>query len=116
MHSLFLCFFLLTACCGGASPLPDPPPVESILQTLTLDDVRTLAEKGDALTLQDLAGFAHTDIGSGLYVFRFPIDGTYELLVSTAGLEDKPTSVLLQRADGTSIDIRAGGLETFLAD
>lgn len=116
MHSLFLCFFLLTACCGAASPLPNSPSVENTLQPLTLDDVRTLAEKGDALNLRDLAGFSHTDIGSGMYVFRFPIDGTYELLVSAADPEDKPISILLQRADGASIDIRTDGLETFLAD
>lgn len=109
-----LLFSLLLLLSGCAPAAETPVSSVSAAPTLTLDEVRALAEKGDALTLEDLDGYLCTDVGSGLYVYRYPIDDTYELLVSTGSPDEKPLRVLLQSADGESIDIREDGLDAFL--
>ena len=91
---------------------------------MTLDDVRALAQKGEGLTWDDLAPFAGEDIGSGLYVYRYPIDDVYCLEARGGSLEGAPMSVRLLVVDadgvfrdgvGYSIDIRTEDVDAFLA-
>lgn len=90
---------------------------------MTLDDVRALAQQGEALTWDALLQFEGEDIGSGLYIYRFPIDESYCLQAHGASLEGAPMRVLLLAADeagqfrpatGYSIDIRTDDIDAFL--
>ena len=90
---------------------------------MTLDDVLALSEKGMALTWEDLLRFEGEDIGSGLFVYRYPIDGTYCLEVRGSAREGAPASALLLHADeagafrpsaGYSLDIRTDDVGAFL--
>ncbi len=91
---------------------------------MTLEDVHTLAARGEALTWDDLRSFKGEDVGSGLYIYRYPIDDTYCLEARGGSLEGAPMSVLLLHVDetggfrpstGYSIDIRTDDVDTFLA-
>ena len=90
---------------------------------MTLDDVRTLAQKGEALTWEDLLVYDGEDVGSG-YIRHFPIDEQYLLSVSDGKRTGTPQKVILMRADddgiyrsgaGFSIDIRTDDVEAFLS-
>lgn len=48
---------------------------------LTLDDVRLLAEKGEELDWEDFDGYAYRDVGSGLYIRYYEIDGTFAVMI-----------------------------------
>ncbi len=94
------------------------------LRRMTLDDVRTMAKKGDALTWADLEPYAGDDIGSGVYLYRFPIDEDYCLEVSDGKLSGAPQRVMLIRADESGefyavgkrcIDIRIYDVDAFLS-
>ena len=91
---------------------------------MTLDDVLSLSEKGMALTWEDLRPFEGEDIGSGLYVYRYPIDDAYCLQVSDGKLDGAPIRALLVAADengifraapGLSVDIRTEDVSAFLS-
>ena len=97
---------------------------EAWTRPMTMEDVLALAEKGEALTWEDLLRFEGTDIGSGWYVYRFPIDGEYCLEVSDGKLSGTPQRVLLVAADeagnfaatpGLCVDIRGEDLAAFLS-
>ncbi len=91
---------------------------------MTMEDVRALAAKGDALTWDDLLCFEGTDYGSGMYIYRFPIDANYCLEASDGKLTGAPSSVKLVAADrdgtfraapGLYIDIRREDVDAFLS-
>ena len=91
---------------------------------MTLDDVRALAQKGEALTWEDLLVFEGEDIGSGMYIYRFPINANYCLEASDGKLTGTPPSVMLVAADGDGtfrpapglwIDIRTDDVDAFLS-
>ena len=82
---------------------------------LTLDTVRVLAQKGDDLDWEDFADYPHTDVGSGLYVYRYEIEGDLAVLVGGKSLETKPDYVNLVAGEN-QIDIRSGDLEGFILE
>ena len=91
---------------------------------MTLDDVRELSKKGMQLTWEDLAPYAGEDVGSGLYIYHFPIDEQYLLSVSGDKRSGTPRRALLIRADESgefapvgkrSIDIRIYDVDAFLS-
>ncbi|MBE6658262.1 MAG: M56 family metallopeptidase [Ruminococcaceae bacterium] len=85
-------------------------------KVLTLDDVRTLSEKGMALTWEDFAGYKSTVTGSGLYIRIYEIDETFELWIGGGAPMGEPMYIYLALADDidTRIDIRNGGVEEFV--
>lgn len=82
---------------------------------LTLEKVQELAEKGDGLDWKDFEDYPYTDVGSGLYVYRYEIDETFALCVGGPSLDDKPSYVNLIAGE-EQIDIRSGDLEDFVAE
>lgn len=98
----------------------DPPmQQEGKRDLMTLDDVREIAKKyGKTLTLKHLSAFAHTDVGSGLYVMHYPIEGgAYALLVGSGDMETVLYAMLVHTSDGekTEIDIRYYDIARFIA-
>ena len=97
---------------------------EGATRNMTLDDVRAIAQKiGTDLTLGDLRDFIGTDIGSGLYIIQYRIEGTNNVLNVGSGGTD-PTAVPLyamltydvDRGDPIAIDIRYYDVDKFLHD
>ncbi len=85
---------------------------------LTLADVITLSERGDALTWSDFAEYFHTDVGSGLYIWLFPIDETFSLRIGGTSPGTPPMYIDLCVKNGEEeehIDIREGDVEEFIS-
>lgn len=96
---------------AGDSPLPEG----YFDRTLTLEDVLELSQKGEALTWADLTDYACTEVGSGLYICVYPIDGRYSLWVGSGGPEEALFYAKLTcEALSESVDIRTGDVEAFL--
>lgn len=84
---------------------------------LTTDIIKELAKKGDNLRFTDLSVYAgKTDIGSGLYILRYPVNkGQYFLTIGGGSMDEKPFYVRLS-ASGTEayVDILTGNIDEYL--
>lgn len=85
---------------------------------LTMDIVMELAEKKDELSWDDFKPYDGSDvIGSGLYIYMYPIDNKYSILVGGGSLEEKPMYIYLSRCiedKENRIDIRYDNIEEYI--
>lgn len=89
---------------------------EATGRNMTMDDVRTLAQKGEALAWSDLEGFFCSDVGSGLYILRYPLTETgWALMAGSDAPQGAFRYVNLVSPLGAAMDIRTGDLEDFLS-
>ncbi|MEG6520997.1 M56 family metallopeptidase [Desulfotomaculum sp. 1211_IL3151] len=86
---------------------------------LTLEDVRTLAKKGDRLLFEDFRQYIGVNVSSSLdyYIMVYGVEGGYRLIVHS-NQSGKPDSVNLESiwaSGGSGIDIRSGDIDGFLS-
>ena len=83
---------------------------------LTLDKVVELSAKGNELTWSDFEQYKSNDVGSGLYVFVYEIDETFDVWIGGTSLEEKPFYIrLLTKANTDNfIDIRTDNVNEFI--
>jgi hypothetical protein len=82
---------------------------------LTLEILKNLSKKGEALSWEDFQTYDSKDLGSGLYIKLYPIDDKYELLIGGGSLEKSPMYITLANKDTkTSIDIRHDDINKFI--
>ena len=84
---------------------------------MTLDDVRALAKKGDALKFEDLSGFRGVDVSSNTshHIMLYGVEGGYRFIVQTDG--KRIDSTALERiwdGGGSDIDIRYNDVDEFI--
>ena len=82
---------------------------------LTLDDVITLSQKGDALTWSDFEQYQGQEVGSGLYIMRYKIDELFDVLVG--GVPDVTPWYIYLRVNNEAddrIDIRTEDVSAFV--
>jgi len=89
-------------------------------RALTLQDVLRLSAFGEGLTWDQLKPYAFEDIGSGRYIYVFPIGEGWELILNSgsgfvSGEAIQEPVVLTYLPDGESVDIRSGGVAEFIA-
>ena len=65
------------------------------VKSFTLNDVRALGGKGDGLLMEDFTKYDGKDVGSGLYILHFSIEGGYELLVGNGSSTGAPMYAML---------------------
>lgn len=86
-------------------------------QPLTLDKLREIC-KGDTskLSWNDFRQYQATEIGSGLYIMRYPIEEKYSLTIG--GVPEEDPWYMRFRTEGQyyDIDIREDSLEEYLND
>lgn len=83
-------------------------------QKLTMEVVRRLGERGDALTWEDFEPYTWEEAESERYARKYEIDRQFELIVESYGLEHQPDSVLLRNKDINAwIDVRTGDIIAF---
>ena len=88
-------------------------------QSITLEDVRTLAKKGDGLLFEDFQKYEGANVSSNFdnYIMVYGVEGGYRLIVSS-NQSGKPNSVNLESIwanSGSGIDIRYGDIDEFLS-
>ena len=93
-----------------------PSETPSTKQSLTLEDVIALSEKGGTLTWADFEDFAYTDVGSGMYVRQYVIDETFSLMIGGPSLEEPPWYINLVAGDDEedAMDIREWNVRSFI--
>ncbi|MCL6602727.1 MAG: hypothetical protein K6T94_07625 [Paenibacillus sp.] len=80
---------------------------------LTLSELRILTQKGEELTWKDFNAYPFEDIGSGLYIRKYEVDGDYHLLISGRSISKAPDTIYLVKTNGEQIDIRYGDIDNF---
>lgn len=87
-------------------------------EKLTLEKVKALAEKGEALSWSDFEQYRDVgeNIGSGLYILAYDIDENYYLLIGGGGVQAPPMYIrLFSKADDSAyIDIRTESVDDFI--
>lgn len=76
-----------------------------------MDDLRELAQAGEDLTWEDFEDYPSEDVGSGLYIRKYEMDGGYHVLVGGGSLNTSPSYIYLVNADGEQIDLRKDDID-----
>lgn len=116
------CYLLMDGNWYSVSNPSNPPITEPQWEELTLEKVKELAKKGDALTWSDFEPYRHTDIGSGLYIYFYEIDENYCLVIGGGDTKSVPLYIRLVLKpydhefldDKAYIDIRTDNLNDFI--
>lgn len=102
---------------------PSAPPVtEPQWEELTIEKIKKLAKKGDALSWSDFEPYRHIDIGSGLYIYFYEIDENYCLVIGGGDTQTSPTYIRLVLKpydhefldDKAYIEIRTENVDDFI--
>lgn len=59
-------------------------------ESLTIEKLEQLAEKGEKLSWQDFEQYESVDCGSGLYILRYDINEEYYLLIGGVSMDEQP--------------------------
>lgn len=84
---------------------------------LTLDDIKALVnKKGEELMYDDFKDFVQLEVGSGMFIFRYPIDNDFYLLLGTQNQNEKPMYIRLMTYENRDnyIDIRTEDIDKFI--
>ncbi|WP_150267288.1 hypothetical protein [Paenibacillus tepidiphilus] len=82
---------------------------------LSLDRLRDLAGKGEALTWEDFTDYPYEDVGSGLYVRQYQVEGGYRLLINGPSTKEAPFCIcLVNPEDESNIDIRYSDIDPWI--
>lgn len=68
-------------------------------------DFIILIKGKENVTWNDFSRFSYIDIGSGQYVFEYPLAGGCHLYLVGSELESRPDSIYIIDRDGAKIDI-----------
>ena len=83
---------------------------------LTLYDIMLLSTaKGEALSWEDFANYAYTDVGSGLYIYEYIIDADFVLHIGGVP-SDTPLYMNLSYRNEKYIDIRTEDVSAFIEE
>ena len=88
-------------------------------QTLSLNDVIILSQKGYDLTWADFEQFKYIETGFGLYIRRYEINDLFHFSIGGAGPNSKPMYMHLGvngEDPDAYIDIREGGVTKFISE
>lgn len=86
-------------------------------QNLNLQTLQDLVDRyGEDLNWDDFASYYSEDVGSGLYIYRYPIDWDYCLLIGGSSLELPPMYIrLVSEYNAESyIDVRYEDIDNFI--
>ena len=98
--------------------ISDYPQNVPLGKKLTLNDVKRLAKKGNALSWKDFEKFAYVETGSGLYIRHYEIDEMFSLSIGGTNPDKKALYFYLNASDEQEemIDIRTGDVEVFIEE
>ena len=86
---------------------------------LTMRTLKSLVERyGEDMTWSTFDTYYSEDIGSGLYILRYPIDTDYSLWIGGAGEGEPPMYIRLVSEHDTDnyIDIRTESIDDFIGN
>ncbi|MDK8182340.1 hypothetical protein [Paenibacillus sp. UMB4589-SE434] len=72
---------------------------------ISLDELKSLSEKGVSLNWGDFTKYSFEDIGSGLYIRKYKIEGRHQLLITGKSLESPPEKIYIVNQNGKELDL-----------
>ena len=84
---------------------------------LTIRTLKALVDRyGEDLSWSNFNTYYSEDVGSGLYILRYPIDTDYCLLIGGASMDEEPMYIRLVSEHNTDIyiDVRTDSIDDFL--
>lgn len=81
---------------------------------LTIDELKTIAQKGDAISWEDFSAYEARAIGSGLYIMLYPMAEPYYVTVGGIPQETPMYVRLCSTKTEQYIDIREESIDQFL--
>ncbi len=110
------CYLLIDEDWYSVSNPSDPPVTAPPKEKLTLEKVKELAKKGEALSWSDFEQFDGREIGSGLYILEYDVDEDYSLCIGGGDKRTSPMYMnLIYEADRSKcIDIRTESIDDFI--
>lgn len=118
------CYLLMGGDWYSVSNPSDLPVTEPQWEELTIEKVKALAKKGDALTWSDFETYRHEDIGSGLHIYFYEIDKNDCLVIGGGDTKSVPLYIRLALKpydhafldDKAYIDIRTDNIDDFIKE
>lgn len=106
MILIFLIIFSITGC----SPKKEDD------NTLSIEKVIELSQKGDNLSWKDFEKYKSKEVGFGLYILEYEIDDKYYLIIGGRDSKEAPMYIRLVRNENKDdyIDIREENVENFI--
>lgn len=80
-------------------------------EAITLTELKSLSEKGASLNWSDFDKYAFEDIGSGIYIRKYKVEGERQLLVSGRSLEDPPDKISIVDSSGNELELTPENVE-----
>lgn len=116
------CYLLMDGTWYSVSNPSDPPVTEPQWEELTIEKVKELAKKGDALSWSDFEPYRHADIGSELHIYFYDIDVNYCLVIGGEDTQAVPRYIRLVLKpydhefldDDAYIEIRTENVDDFI--
>ncbi len=122
INGLDRCYLLMDGNWYSVSNPSNPPVAEPQWDKLTIEKVKELAKKGDALSWSDFEPYRYTDIGSGLHIYFYEIDENYCLVIGGGDTQTAPLYIRLVLKpydhefldDKAYIEIRTQNVDDFI--
>ncbi|MRN54930.1 hypothetical protein [Paenibacillus monticola] len=92
--------FVLTICSACQSNREEGPS-----EYISLDELKSLSEKGVSLNWDDFNKYSFEDIGSGLYIRKYKIEGGHQLFIKGKSLESPPDKIYVVNQSGKELDL-----------
>lgn len=99
-------------------PISITEPVRETIPNLNMATLKSLVDIcGDDLSWDTFAPYWNKDVGSGIYILRYPVDADYCLIISGTSMDEPPDKIILEvlHSPENYIDIRTESIDAFIA-
>ena len=91
---------LVVVICSACQTVQSEEPKESI----SLSDLNNLSQEAATLHWDDFEEYLFEDIGSGIYIRKYNVEGGHQLLVTGKSLESPPEKIYVVDQQGKEMD------------
>ncbi|ULO04900.1 hypothetical protein H1230_17325 [Paenibacillus sp. 19GGS1-52] len=83
---------------------------EGLSEYISVDELKNLSDKGVSLSWDDFNKYSFEDIGSGLYIRKYKIEGGHQLFITGKSLESPPEKIYIVNQSGKELDLTPDNL------
>jgi len=103
--TLFLILIMCSACLSTKE--------EGASGAILLDELKSLSEMGVSLNWDDFNKYSFEDIGSGVYIRKYQIEGGHELFITGKSLKSLPEKIYIINTNGKELSLTQDDLSEF---
>lgn len=83
---------------------------KGLSEYISVDELKNLSEKGASLNWGDFNKYSFADIGSGLYIRKYKIEGRHQLFITGKSLESPPAKIYIVNQNGKKLELTPDNL------